>query len=66
MLSSLIGTGSKILVELKVPQTVSSLWEKARAINEIKNFEKFVLTLDFLYSIGLIELEEGIIRRTEK
>lgn len=66
MFNSLIGTGSKILVELKVPQTVSSLWEKARVINEIRNFEKFVLTLDFLYSIGLIELEEGIIRKTEK
>jgi hypothetical protein len=63
---SLLGMGSVILAELRIPQTVSSLWEKARAHEEIKSFEKFILTLDLLYMLGLIEFGEGIIRRRKK
>ena len=59
---SILGTGTLILRELKNPQTVSSLWEKIRNIDEINNFEKFVLILDFLYMMNLIELEEGLVR----
>ena len=60
---SLLGMGSIIISELRVPQTVSSLWEKARAHEEIKTYEKFILTLDLLYMLELIEFEEGIIWR---
>lgn len=60
---SLLGMGSVIIIELHVPQTVSSLWEKARKHEEIKTFEKFILTLDLLYTLGLIEFKEGVIRR---
>jgi hypothetical protein len=62
---SLLGMGSVILMELTTPQTVSSLWEKARS-KGIVPFEKFILTLDLLYMIGLVEFEEGIIRRQKK
>ncbi len=58
---SLLGMGSVMLDELIVPQTVSSLWEKARR-EGVTPFEKFILTLDLLYMIGLIEFDEGIIR----
>lgn len=62
--NSLIGIGSLVLIELTVPHTVSSLWEKVRKkYLEVKTFERFVLTLDLLYSLGLIELEDGIIKR---
>lgn len=64
--NSLLGTGSKMLIELKFPQTISSLWENVRNDKKIKSFEKFVLTLDLLYSIGLIEIEEGIIKKVKK
>lgn len=60
---SVLGMGSIILSELHIPQTVSSLWEKAQEHKEIKTFEKFILTLDVLYMLGLIEFTEGIIRR---
>jgi hypothetical protein len=60
---SLLGTGSILLSELDVPHTVSSLWEKARTCKEIRRVEKFALTLDLLYILGLIEFDEGIIRR---
>lgn len=62
--NSLIGTGSEILIELTVPQTVSSLWEKTRN-EKINTFEKFVLTLDLLYTFGLIEFKDGMINRGE-
>ncbi len=65
--NSLIGVGSKIIIELSTPQTVSSLWEKVRKkYLEIRTFERFVLTLDLLYAMGLIELENGIIKRQMK
>ena len=63
---SILGAGTTILMESDIPQTVSSLWEKVRNYDEINTFEKFVLTLDFLYMIGLIKLEKGIIGRVEK
>ncbi|MGD2247156.1 MAG: hypothetical protein PVF58_02035 [Candidatus Methanofastidiosia archaeon] len=55
--------GSIIISELHIPRTVSSLWEKARNNKEIKTFEEFILTLDVLYMLGLIEFKDGIIRR---
>ena len=65
--NSLIGLGSQIIIELSSPQTISSLWEKARKkYLEIRTFERFVLTLDLLYAMGLIDLEKGIIRRRMK
>ncbi len=30
---------------------------------ELATYERFVLTLDFLYMLGLIEVENGVIRR---
>ncbi|MDI6736361.1 MAG: hypothetical protein QME42_09270 [bacterium] len=62
--NSLIGLGSKILIELSTSQTVSSLWEKVhKRYLEIRTFERFVLTLDLLYIMGLIKFENGIIKR---
>lgn len=60
---SLVGIGSHILNELTISQTISSLWERVKNHEEINTFEKFVLSLDFLYTIGLIELKDGIVRR---
>lgn len=61
---SLLGVGSLILSELNTAQTVSSLWEKVRTYEEIGTFEKYVLTVDFLYLMDLIKMDNGIIRRT--
>lgn len=60
---TLLGVGSLIVTELNTPQTVSSLWERIRTREEIGTFEKYVLTLDFLYLIGLVKMDDGIIRR---
>ncbi|MGP8321830.1 MAG: ABC-three component system middle component 6 [Methanosarcinaceae archaeon] len=60
---TLLGVGSLIIAELHTPQTASSLWENVRTREEIGSFEKYVLTLDFLYLIGLVKMDDGIIRR---
>jgi len=62
---SFIGAGSIVLTELETPQTVSSLWEKVRQLDEINTFDKFVLILDFLYTLGLIEFKEGLLSRVK-
>lgn len=61
-----IGAGSEILNELDTPQTISSLWEKVRELDEIKAFDKFVLILDFLYAIGIIEFKDGLIKKVSR
>jgi hypothetical protein len=61
--NSFLGKGYLILAELETNQTVSSLWEKVRMKQEIRTFENYLLTMDFLFSIGLIKLEQGIIMR---
>jgi hypothetical protein len=40
---SILGMGTKMLLEVNTPQTVSSLWEKLRECDEINTFEKFTL-----------------------
>lgn len=61
----LLNSGAKILGEMKSANTISSLWEKARNIPEVLTFEKYVITLSLLYTLGVIEISNGLIRRKE-
>ena len=58
--NSLMGMGAYILSELGGSETVSSLWEKVKIGTPINSYEKFILTLDFLFLLNLIKLQEGI------
>lgn len=60
---ALIGTGASLLKFINSPITLSNLWEKAKRMKNIITFERFVLTLDLLYSLGIIESENNKIRR---
>ncbi|MCS3922578.1 hypothetical protein M2325_001274 [Methanococcus voltae PS] len=60
---SILGLGSKILIELNNPQTISSLRDNTKKYEELKPFDKFILTLDFLYMINAIEYKDGIIKK---
>lgn len=62
---SLLGTGAIVLEEIKSGQTVSSLWEKVKSYNQIQAFEKFVLTLDLLYALNLIVINEGLLKMND-
>ena len=60
---SLIGVGALVLTQIATPMTISSFWQKIRHYEEIANFEKFVLTLDFLFMCNLVKFENGLLVR---
>lgn len=63
--NSLMGMGAHILDVLGTSETVSSLWEKVKSGTPINSFEKFILTLDFLFLLNLIELRKGILIKVD-
>jgi len=64
--NSLIGVGSEIVKRIKSPQTVSQLWIDMRNLPGVRTFERFILSLDLLFAIGVIEFKEGLLRRVAK
>ena len=60
---SLIGLGALLLKKLDRPRTVSGLWRKVRLIPEVGTFQRFVISLDFLYALGLIQFRNGLLKR---
>ena len=60
---SLLNCGALLLEELYDRDTLSSLWEKSRTKEPLVNYEKFILTLDYLFAINVIRMEDGLIVR---
>lgn len=60
---SLLGVGAVLLKEIKHSETVTSLWEKARAYPSVGTFERFILALDMLHITGVVSLSGGMIVR---
>jgi len=60
---SLLNCGAVILKNLKEKDTISSIWDKTRKNKAIVSFEKFILTLDYLYIIGLVKISDGMLVR---
>lgn len=61
---SLLGVGADIIAIIeKKPETISSIWNKIR---QKKNktpisYRWFILSLDLLYIVGAIKIEQGLI-----
>jgi len=64
--TSLLGLGSLILEDLTSPKTVSNLWDRIRSNDSQIPFDKFILTLDLLFLIKVVEFEDGLLRRKPK
>lgn len=69
--NALIGVGGMVLAQLDVGKTVSRLFYDIQ--NQRKNdnlstlqFDWFLLSLDFLYSIGAIRLDGGLLRKSNQ
>jgi hypothetical protein len=58
---SILGGGAALLAQLTRPLTVTGLWEQSKAHVDIGNFERFVLTLDFLYAVGAVDLRDDVL-----
>jgi hypothetical protein len=58
---SILGGGAALLEQLVRPLTVTGLWERSMQYSEIGNFERFILTLDFLFTIGALDLRDDLL-----
>ena len=61
---SLVGIGGLVLENLDRPTNVSRLWESVKDEQGIANFHNFVLTLDYLFAVGAIDYERGLLSRS--
>ena len=67
---ALIGVGANILRILRDPMTMSKLWDEVRTRSTTESpdtpvdYQWFVLTLDFLFMLGAIEVRRGLLQRT--
>ena len=64
--NSLLNAGAILLKSIDRSYTVSYLWDKSRKLPEIGTFDKFTLALDLLYSMGLVDFDNGLIVRIKK
>ena len=67
---ALLTVGARILKCLYQPKTISALWEEVPRQNAAGRntapplrYDGFVLTLDLLFLIGAIELQDGLLTR---
>ena len=68
---SLLGVGAEILEVLKSPMTVSALWDRVRARRAKPPaapiaYAWFVLALDVLHLIRVVELRDGLLSRVQR
>jgi DNA-binding transcriptional ArsR family regulator len=64
--TALLTVGARILDLLREPKTVSRVWDelsRAAVVQPTITYDWFVLALDMLYAMGLLELERGRLRR---
>lgn len=61
--SSLIGIGSMLLPHLTRAKTISTLWDAVKENPYVGSYERFLLALNFLYMIDLIESKNGLLKR---
>lgn len=63
---TLLGLGGQLLTLLRQGDTVTALWERARDLPHIGSFARFVLALDLLYAIGVLELQDGLLVKANR
>jgi hypothetical protein len=66
---ALITIGAEVLALLREPKTVSRLWtdlKQKRAAGVPVLYDWFVLSLDVLFALGLVDIDRGRVARLEK
>ena len=61
---SLLGVGASVIREIRGPTTLTALWERCRVVPAVGNYHRFVLALDMLYALGVVDMKGAIISRT--
>ena len=68
---SLLGVGAKVLAMLVRPMTISALWDGIRSHRSggepdaVLEYRWFVLALDLLYILGVVDLDGDLIRKAQ-
>ena len=66
---ALLGVGGDILAVLTAPMTVSALWDEVRAggvqdtRTAVLDYKWYVLAVDLLFMLDIVELDNGVLRR---
>lgn len=60
---ALIGVSALILPLLENDGNLSSLWEKAKNFEAVGNYERFILALDFLFILGIVDIDNNKVVR---
>jgi hypothetical protein len=66
---ALLAIAGELLASLREPATVSRLWDEFRIQRGQKsapapiNYDWFVLALDLLFIIGVVEFDRGLVRK---
>lgn len=63
---SLLGVGAVLLTALRHPTTMSALWDKVKMHPSVGTYQRFILTLDLLYTLKVLSFENGLLRREYK
>jgi hypothetical protein len=63
---TLLSGAATVLGAVSRPATVSATWERVRETTAIGSFDRFVLSLDLLFALGLVTLDAGRLVRTPK
>ena len=59
----IVGVGGILLHCIESRRNLSSLWEDVKTNHTVATFERFILALDFLFLLGLIEIKGNEIMR---
>ena len=63
---TLLGLGAMLLARLDTATTVNGLWDMVIEEPEIGSLQNFMLTLDYLYAIGAIDYEQGLLIKAKR
>lgn len=62
---ALIGVSATLLPLVEKAGNLTELWELAKKLDTIGNYERFILALDLLYLLGLVDLHNNEILRVQ-
>jgi len=63
--NSLLGVGGTLLNLISETTTVSLLWNRAKSLPNINGFDRYTLGLDFLFVVGLVKFEDGLLKKVK-
>jgi len=59
----LMSVGATLLENLHSPKSISKLWEDVKSIACIGTYERFILGMDFLFIVGLVDFNRGKVEK---